>query len=164
MPRPLPSLAIATLVVVSAACSYDWTTTPVTDGGHDASTTDATPTGDATTGDASASDAIGDTSSADTAPVDSGPPTCATLLANVASERGMAKTCTLPDTMVCTTTTTDECGCPLVIDQRKTAYDNAVAAYAAAQCPRPGYCSTCGTAITMRCIVFDGGPGLACSQ
>ena len=158
MPRTLPSLAIATLVVASAACSYDWTTMPVTDGGHDASV------GDAMIGDASTSDAIGDTSTADTAPVDTGPPSCATLLANIANERAMAKTCTLPNTMVCTTTTTDECGCPVVIDQRKTAYDNAVAAYAAAQCPRPGYCSTCGTAVTLRCIVFDGGPTLACSQ
>ena len=155
MPCVLHSLGLA-LVVATAGCSYDWTRTPETDGGHDGGAIDAT-AGDA---DASPADAM----VVDSARTDSAPPDCMSLLASIASERAMAKTCTLPNPSACTTTSTDECGCTQVIDQRKTAYDNAVAAYAAASCPRPGNCSTCGTAIQGRCIVADGGPALACSQ
>jgi len=149
-------LALLSASLTFGACSYDWTVAPLA--------------GDAST-DGAASDAGMHDGAADAvvdAAVDvavDAPSNCDALLANIASVRGAAKTCTLPDPQACTAQVTDECGCKQIIGgtSAATQYKNALAAYAAAQCPKPQTCAACGAQpMPGLCVAVDG--GLACSQ
>jgi hypothetical protein len=148
---------IAALVV--ASCSYDWSTGAGPSDAHDATAMEAS-AGDASAMDASVMDAMIDTQA-----VDTGPPTCATLLANVMGARANAKMCSVPVTMsTCKQMVTDECGCVQIVNQSKTPYDDAVAAYHAGSCTNSP-CPGCGSTITGLCIASDASTtGTACSQ
>ncbi|MGO9714978.1 MAG: hypothetical protein ACLQBL_39395 [Polyangiaceae bacterium] len=153
-------------VAVSGACTYNWTvgSTTVPSGG-DSGPADAEPDGsggqDATTGDA-AFDATppGLDAGRDAADAASEASLCATLEADLATERGPAKECTFGGTGACATYIIDECTCHsylgLASGQAAINYTSTVAEFREAGCPPPGWCSFClpgsGT-----CLYADGG-------
>lgn len=160
-------------------CTYDFTLGPRGDGGA----TDATIDVSADTTIDAASDSSTD-SSTDTAVVDTGgPPTdttpaidttppadtapdCPTLESNVEKARVKAKKC-VSSPSACTTTVTDECGCPSTVGDGSAdalAYQNAAKALRDSSCSRPfPHCGTsCGAVKSGFCLVDDAGTGTTC--
>jgi len=128
------------LALAIAGCAYDWDVGP-------------RPT-----------DAAIDSLAPDTAVVDSKPETvdCAALLAEVATRREIAKRC-VSTAGVCTTTVTDECGCPSITAQPgadTNLYDQAAQRARSAACTSPA-CGPCQPTRKGFCLLADGG-GTSC--
>jgi hypothetical protein len=138
----------ATLI---SACGWDWTVRSTDD-------TDASATNDAGT-----DGPISDSGAADvTTPTDASD--CTALLANVASTKAQAITCTLGSVTDCVSEVMDECGCGVFVGQNASTasqnFANAVGDAKSAGCT--SQCSGC-TALPARGTCVEQGTSFLCS-
>lgn len=160
---------LLTAVLPVAACSYDWAVAkggPGADAGADVSVgVDAAP----------GTDAPSDMGVDAAPPNEAAPPAdapsevasdCASLEAQLTASRALAIQCVPTSTSACSTTITDECGCPVVVGDGQSTkamqYAALAAAYVQQSCPRPSWCGTCMTPNLHLCIAVDGGASYAC--
>ena len=142
------------LCVVLAACSYDWTPGSAPTDASTESSSDGGGGADAPPTDGAGVDSPVAEAGADVAEE---PPSCAELEGEVTQDFAAAVSCT-PSTSACTVTTTNECGCTVVLGasgQATTTYEGAVASLKSSSCPL-GCSGSCGPTPTPgQCVVAD---------
>jgi hypothetical protein len=145
----------ALLPVLVAACAYDCTIGGAPGDGGDAGAPDAST-------DAGAGGRDAGRDAGHDAGLDAGPD-CALLLADLASAREAAKSCTLGMVGQCATSIVDECGCASYVREAPSAATTAFVA-AVADVRAAGCAVTCGTClVSLGACLLAGGTQAACT-